>query len=125
MNYKILVADDDWDNRTIASESLQSAGYEVVQATNGLEVLELVEKEKPHLILLDLSMPKLDGWQTAQRLKKTPKVCDIPVIAFTAHAMLGDEQKAKASGCDDFLTKPCIPKKIIEKVKQWLEKESA
>ena len=121
MTYKILVADDDFDNRTIATESLESAGYQIIQATNGFEALDAVAKEKPDLIFLDLSMPKLDGWQTVRRLKALPEVSKIPVVAFTAHAMVGDDHKAKEAGCDDYLTKPCTPKKIIEKAKEWLK----
>lgn len=122
MIYKILVADDDFDNRTIAAESLESLGYRVLQATNGLETIAAAGRETPDLILLDLSMPKLDGWETVKRLKALPQTAKIPVIAFTAHAMIGDEKKAKAAGCDDYLTKPCPPKKIAEKAGEWLRK---
>ena len=118
----ILVADDDLDNRIIACEILQSSGYAVREAANGFEVLEAVAREKPDIILLDLSMPKLDGWKTAERLRKDPAMKNIPIIAFTAHAMPGDEDKARQSGCDDYITKPYPPKKIIEKVREWLER---
>ena len=121
MSAKILVADDDLDNRTIAEETLASSGYQVCVATDGLEVLDLVSREKPDVVLLDLSMPKMNGWQVARKLKSDPDLARIPVIAFTAHAMRGDEQKARDAGCDDFLTKPCTPKKILEKVRQWLD----
>ena len=125
MGFKILVADDDFDNRTIATEILRASGYTVVQASNGLQAMEVALSEKPDVILLDLSMPKLDGWETTRRLKKIPEVARIPVIAFTAHAMVGDEKKAREAGCDDFLTKPCTPKQIIEKMKTWLGKRQA
>lgn len=123
MANKILVADDDWDNRTILTETLLAHGFEVVQAVNGLEVLEIVEKEKPNLIILDLSMPKMDGWQVVAKLKSATPTRDLPVIAFTAHAMEGDEQKAKQAGCDYYFTKPCAPKKILEKIEGWLGKK--
>ena len=121
MTLKILVADDDLDNRTIATETLRAAGYEVCTATDGVEAVASALKEKPDLILVDLSMPKMDGWETVKRLKTAPETSNIPVIAFTAHAMQGDEQKARDAGCDGFLTKPCPPKKIIEKIKEWIE----
>ncbi len=117
MNPKILVADDDFDNRTIAAEALVAGGYDVIQAVNGQEAMDLALKELPSLVLLDLSMPKLDGWRVAFELKKDVRTRVIPNIAFTAHAMKGDEQKARESGCDDFLAKPCTPKKILEKLK--------
>lgn len=119
---KILVVDDDLDNRTIAKETLESSGYQVCQATNGLEAIEAAEKEKPDLIFLDLSMPKMNGWDGVRHLKSMPQICDIPVIAFTAHAMVGDEKKAREAGCNDYLSKPCTPKMILEKVKEWLKK---
>ncbi len=119
MAYRILVVDDDFDNRTIASEILVSAGHIVFTATNGIEGIEIAAKEKPDMIFLDLSMPKMSGWEVASKLKSMPDVCAIPIIAFTAHAMVGDEKKAIDAGCNDYLTKPCIPDNILEKVKKW------
>lgn len=120
MGRAILVADDDADNRTIASDALQAAGFEVLAASDGHEAIELAVSRKPELILLDLSMPKLDGWQAVRRLKTIAETRGIPVIAFTAHAMTGDDRKAREAGCDDYISKPCLPGKIIEKVKEWL-----
>ena len=120
MSVKILVADDDSDNRTIVTETLEAAGYQVCVAANGLEAIEVAVRESPGVILLDLFMPKLDGWKAAERMKQIPQTAKIPIIAFTAHAMTGDELKAKSAGCDDYLSKPCLPSKIIEKVKQWI-----
>ena len=121
MSFKILVADDDLDNRTIVTETLEAGGYQVRSATNGYEAIDLALKEQPDVILLDLSMPRLDGWKAAERMKQIPQTAKIPIIAFTAHAMTGDELKARNSGCDDYLSKPCLPTKIIEKVKQWIK----
>ena len=118
MNIKILVADDDMDNRTIAAETLESSGYDVVLACNGLEAIELAVSERPRVILMDLSMPKLTVADVS-RLKAMPGICDIPVIAFTAHAMTGDDRKAKLAGCNDYLTKPCEPKTMLKKVNEW------
>ena len=118
---KILIADDDFDNRTIATEALEGAGYAVVQATQGLEALEKIQSENPDVVLLDLSMPKLIGWEVARRVREQKGFEALPIIAFTAHALVGDELKAKASGCSDYLSKPCLPREIVARVAQWLK----
>jgi len=119
MPYRILVADDDFDNRMIAAEILITAGHTVISATNGLEAVEAALKEKPDMIFLDLSMPKLSGWEVASKLKSMPETSRIPIIAFTALAMVGDEKKAIGAGCSDYLAKPCTPGNILEKVVKW------
>jgi len=119
---KILIADDDLDNRTIAQTILEAAGHQVSLATNGLEVLDMVSKEKPDLILLDLSMPKLNGWETAKRLRQMSHMTGVPVLAFTAHALAGEALKAKVAGCDDYISKPCIPSEMAKKIEAWLDK---
>ncbi|MBN1824345.1 MAG: response regulator [Endomicrobiales bacterium] len=121
MPSKILVADDDFDNRAIASEILASQGYEVIVALNGREAVQKALKESPSLIFLDLSMPQMDGWQAASEIKKNPATSGIPIVAFTAHAMVGDEKKALEAGCDDYLSKPCTPQSVIEKVNKWMK----
>jgi CheY-like chemotaxis protein len=123
MPYKILIADDDADNRIIMSDILTAHGHSVITAVNGLEALELAVKERPDMIFLDLSMPVMDGWQAAAKLRSAPNTAKIPIIAFTAHAMAGDEKKAIDAGCDDYLTKPCTPDKIIEKINKWGNKK--
>lgn len=120
MKHRVLVADDDFDNRTIAKEVLERSGYEVIQATNGVEALELIMKEKPEVVLLDLSMPKMSGWEVARRVRESEGTRDLPIVAFTAHALVGDEQKALASGCSDYISKPAAPKSIVRKVEEWL-----
>src|SRR5687768_2247725 len=100
MKTRILVADDDFDNRTIAKEVLEMAGYAVLEASNGAEALEMTLREKPALVLLDLSMPKMSGWEVAKNIRLSEEVKDTPVVAFTAHALRGDDLKAKAAGCD-------------------------
>lgn len=119
MSRKILIADDDYDNRNVLREALEAAGYQVLQATNGEEALEAAWKSSPDLIFLDLSMPKLNGWEVAKRIRATPKLARIPVFAFTAHALQGDEVKARAAGCDDYIPKPCIPREVVRKVRAW------
>jgi two-component system cell cycle response regulator DivK len=125
MNTKILVADDDCDNRVIIRHVLEAAGYQVVEAVNGLEAIEMALSQKPALILMDLSMPKLNGWEAARRIKQTPDLAGIPIFAFTANALTGDELKAKAAGCDDYISKPCVPREVVKKIKDRLEKPDA
>ena len=121
MAFRILVADDDMDNRAIAEDSLALAGYEVLQAVNGADALDVAVRQRPDLILLDLSLPEITGWEVARTLKERVETRAIPIIAFTAHALAGDDVKAKASGCDDYLAKPCTPVDIRRKVALWLK----
>jgi len=125
MSCKVLVADDDFDNRTIVREVLETAGYEVQLAQNGEEALEQTSREKPDILLLDLSMPKMNGWEVAKRIREAPAIADTVIIAFTAHALVGDELKAKAAGCDDYLSKPCLPKEVVQKVTEWVGRKGA
>lgn len=106
MSAKILVVEDDEMNRDMLSRRLQLEGLCVVQAADGLEGVELARKESPDLILMDISLPALDGWQATQRLKADPQTSFIPVIALTAHAMTGDAQRFMEAGCDAYETKP-------------------
>jgi two-component system, cell cycle response regulator DivK len=123
MPYKVLVADDDADNRIIMSDILTAQGHSVIIAVNGLEAVDLSAKDRPDIIFLDLSMPLMDGWQAAAKLRATPGTANIPIIAFTAHAMAWDEKKAIEAGCNDYLTKPCTPDKILEIIKKWGNKK--
>ena len=124
MTAEILVADDDFDNRTIVQEALEAAGYNVILATNGEEALDLAHSKKPAVLILDLSMPKMNGWEVAKRIRQDKTLSGTAIIAFTAHALVGDELKAKASGCDDYLSKPCLPKEVVAKVAFWLGKQT-
>ena len=124
MNSRILVADDDFDNRTIVQEVLGAAGYTVLLATNGEEALAQTIREKPDILLLDLSMPKLNGWQVAEQIRQKPELSGTIIVAFTAHALVGDELRAKAAGCDDYISKPCFPKDVVEKVAFWLKRRT-
>ena len=98
MTTKIVVADDDFDNRTIVQEVLEAAGYAVILAVNGEEALEATAREKPSVLLLDLSMPKLNGWEVAKKIREKPDLTETAIIAFTAHALVGDELKADVLG---------------------------
>lgn len=103
---KILYVEDNDDNIYFLQNRLSRAGYTVVVAIDGEQGIAMARAEKPDLILMDLSLPILDGWEATRRLKAAPETRDIPVIALSAHAMAGDREKALESGCDDFDTKP-------------------
>lgn len=120
MKKKILVVEDDFDNRRIVAKVLAVEGYRVVEATDGLEALSQVRAERPDLILMDLALPNLDGWEATRRLKKDPQTHGIPVVALTAVAMRGDEERARAAGCDDYLSKPARPAAIRAMVKKHI-----
>jgi two-component system, cell cycle response regulator DivK len=103
---KILLVEDNEMNRDMLARRLQRRGFEVVVAVDGLQGLALAGAEAPDVILMDMSLPELDGWEATRRLKGAPATRSIPVIALTAHAMSGDRDRALAAGCDDYETKP-------------------
>jgi CheY-like chemotaxis protein len=112
--YTILLAEDNALNREMLSRRLERRGYRIIQVENGAEAIAQIQSTRPHLILMDLSMPVLDGWEATRRLKADPATRAIPIIALTAHAMIGDREKALAAGCDGFATKPVdLPKLLI------------
>jgi two-component system cell cycle response regulator DivK len=119
MAKKILVVEDDADNRRIVAKVLSVEGYEIVEATDGIEALAMARSAHPHLILMDLALPHLDGWEATRQLKRDPTTRDIPVVALTAVAMRGDEEQARAAGCDDYITKPARPAAIRAIVKKY------
>ncbi len=119
---KILVVEDNVDNRCILVYRLRRLGdFDVLEAANGEQALQLVQKEQPHLIFMDLKMPVMDGWEATRRIRQTDIGKAIPIIALTAQAMAGDEEKALAAGCDDYLAKPIVDPAVIKaKVDYWL-----
>ena len=116
---KILVVEDVDFNRDLVVQLLEDT-YQVIEAVNGQEGVSIAEKEKPDLILMDLSLPVMDGWEATRILKIDPELCSIPVIALTAHAMKGDEEKALAAGCDDYLVKPLDENALLLKIEKHL-----
>jgi CheY-like chemotaxis protein len=118
---KILLVEDNEMNRDMLSRRLIKKGYEVVMAVNGQEGVDMASSESPDLILLDMSLPVMDGWTAAGHLKANPDTKNIPVIALTAHAMQEDREKALAAGCDDFDTKPVDFKSLKEKIDSYLD----
>jgi len=114
---KILYVEDNDDNIFMLKNRLTRAGLTVVVATDGAAGVAMAASEKPDVILMDLSLPVLDGWEATRRIKAAPETCHIPVIALTAHAMSGDREKALAAGCDDFDTKPVELTRLLGKIR--------
>jgi two-component system cell cycle response regulator DivK len=116
----VLLVEDNPHNRKIFSGMLTHHGFRVREAETGEIALASVAEERPDLILMDLSIPGIDGWECTRRLKNDPGTKSIPIIALTAHAMRGDEERARAAGCDGYLSKPISPKKVVEEVHAFL-----
>lgn len=116
---RILVVEDHADSLDLLIQALED-DYELASAANGRQALERARELRPHLILMDLSLPVLDGWEATRRLKADVELRMIPVIALTAHAMAGDEGRAREAGCDDYVSKPISPAHLIGKIETWL-----
>jgi len=119
---KIMVVEDNLDNRCILVYRLRRIGdFEIIEAANGAEAVQMVEHGPPDLIFMDLKMPVMDGWEATRRIRQLDEGQLIPIIALTAQAMAGDEEKALAAGCDDYLAKPIVDPGIVKsKVEEWL-----
>jgi two-component system cell cycle response regulator DivK len=120
MSKKILVVEDQEDNRQILRDLLSSAGYEMSEAENGVEALAAVAKERPDLILMDIQLPIMDGYEATRRIKSDPKTRAIPIIVVTSYALSGDEAKAREVGCDAYVTKPYSPRALLAKIREFL-----
>lgn len=120
---KILYVEDDEMNRDMLVRRLERRGYQVVVATNGEQGIAMARSEAPDLILMDMSLPVLDGWEAARQLKGTPDTRSIPIIALTAHAMVGDKQKALESGCNEYDSKPIELPRLLTKIEALLNQE--
>ena len=116
---KILVVDDTEFNRDLVVQLLEE-DYDMVIAENGEEALQMTERERPDLILMDLGMPVMDGWEATRRLKANEALKHIPIVAVTSHAMVGDEVDARKAGCDDYLPKPIDEDLLIKKIKSFI-----
>lgn len=119
---KVLLVEDNEMNRDMLSRRLQRSGYEVVIAVDGAEGVSKTILEKPDVVLMDMSLPVMDGWEATQQLKANSQTKNIPVLALTAHAMAGDREKALAAGCDDYDTKPIELPRLLGKIETLLEK---
>ena len=122
---KILYVEDNEDNIYMLKSRLSRAGYTVIIATDGAQGVALAASERPDLVLMDLSLPVLDGWEAARRIKAAPETSRIPIIALTAHAMPSDQEKALAAGCDDFDTKPVEMPRLLGKIRALVPAGSA
>ncbi|MBI5075781.1 MAG: response regulator [Nitrospirae bacterium] len=120
---KILLVEDNEMNRDMLSRRLQRKGYEVVIAMDGETGVTMAASERPDLILMDMSLPLLDGWEATRRLKGMPETAAIPVIALTSHAMAGDREKAMGAGCDDYDTKPVDFGRLLAKIEALLKRQ--
>jgi CheY-like chemotaxis protein len=123
-NKTILVVEDNKDNLTLILDLLQSMSYTTLVATNGEQAVQLAKEQLPALILMDLSLPTMDGWTASRLIKEASREKPIPIIALTAHALLGDKEKALASGCDDYVTKPINFRELATKLTQQLARQS-
>ena len=121
---RVLVVDDYPDAREMYSEYLQFSGFDVVEAANGVEALQRAVEDQPDIILMDLSLPVMDGWEATRRLKADARTSRIPVVALTGHALTGISEGAKQAGCDAFITKPCLPEDLVKEIKRVLDVSS-
>ena len=120
MSARVLVVEDQEDNRRIVRDLLTSVGYELIDAVSGDEGVSLAERERPDLILMDIQLPGLDGYEATRRIRANPALEKIPIIAVTSYALSGDDVKARAAGCDDYVTKPFSPRALLAKVREYL-----
>ncbi len=120
MSKRILVVEDTEDNRQIIRDLLTSAGYELIEAVTGEEGVAMAAQHRPDLILMDMQLPVLDGYEATRRIKAQPELKHIPVIAVTSYALAGDEAKTKAAGCDGYVAKPFSPRLLLAKVREFI-----
>ena len=121
----VLVVEDYQDAREMYVAYLQFSGYEVAEAANGIEAIEKTQALLPDIVLMDLALPQMDGWEATRRLKSDPTTKDIPVVALTGHALAGHAEGARAAGCDAFVTKPCLPDALVAEIKRLLDSQPA
>jgi two-component system cell cycle response regulator DivK len=116
----VLVVDDFQDNREMYAEYLAFSGFRVIQAANGKEALDQAFENRPDIIIMDLSLPVMDGWEATRRLKADRRTQRIPVVALTGHAMQGHSKGAIEAGCDSFVVKPCLPDQLVAEIRKML-----
>ena len=122
---RVLLVDDYRDAREMYSEYLEFSGFDVVEAANGMEALQRAVESAPDIVLMDLSLPVMDGWEATRRLKQDERTAQIPVVALTGHALAGVSEDAKQAGCDAFVTKPCLPEDLVKEIRRVLERYPA
>jgi two-component system, cell cycle response regulator DivK len=119
---RVLLVDDYPDAREMYTEYLEFSGFDVVEAGNGMEALQKAVDGSPDIILMDLSLPVMDGWEATRRLKADARTASIPVVALTGHALAGISEGARKAGCDAFVTKPCLPEDLVREIRRILDR---
>ena len=119
----VLVVEDYQDAREMYAAYLQFSGYRVAEASNGYEAIEQANELMPDIILMDLALPRMDGWEATRRLKSNDRTRNIPIVALTGHALAGHAEGARQAGCDAFVTKPCLPDQLVAEIKRMLSGE--
>jgi two-component system, cell cycle response regulator DivK len=117
---RILVIEDTEDNRQIIRDLLTSFGYELIEATDGAEGVALAQSQHPDLILMDIQLPEMDGYEATRRIRAIPELARVPIIAVTSYALSGDEAKTRAAGCDGYVAKPFSPRQLLATVREFL-----
>jgi two-component system, cell cycle response regulator DivK len=120
MSRKILVVEDQEDNRQILRDLLANAGYEMIEAGDGAQAITAANEHKPDLILMDIQLPELDGYEATRRIKSNPALTATPIIVVTSYALSGDEEKARAAGADGYVAKPYSPRALLAKIREYV-----
>jgi two-component system, cell cycle response regulator DivK len=120
MTKRILVIEDTEDNRQIVRDLLTSVGYETLEAIDGAEGVAMAEAHRPDLILMDIQLPEMDGYEATRRIRAIPELARVPIIAVTSYALSGDEAKTRAAGCDGYVAKPFSPRQLLAKIHEFL-----
>ncbi len=122
MSKRILVVEDQADNRQIVRDMLAPTDYEITEVENGEEALVAIAKQRPDLILMDIQLPVMDGYEATRRIKADASLRSIPIVAVTSYALSGEGQKARVAGCDDYVPKPYSPRELLAKIRQYMPK---
>ena len=120
MSKRILVVEDQEDNRQILRDLLATAGYDMIEAEDGMQAVAAASEHRPDLILMDIQLPELDGYEATRRIKANPALSAIPIIVVTSYALSGDEEKARAAGCDAYVAKPYSPRALLAKIREYV-----
>ena len=120
MSKCILVVEDQEDNRRILRDLLGNAGFELIEAESGEDALSAIVTRRPDLILMDIQLPVMDGYEATRRIKSDPEMQEVPIIAVTSYALAGDEAKARAAGCSAYVSKPFSPRALLAKIREYL-----
>ena len=123
--HRVLVVEDEKDNMDLFCQILEFHGCQVLKAEDGREAINMAQSEEPDLILMDLSLPALDGWEATRTIKAIPHLADIPIVALTAHAMVGDRERALQAGCDGYISKPIEVTRFYDDLLEYLTEDAA